>query len=241
MPRKSQDTEAPKIGRPKKIEDSDILATLMDVKIAEQLSWADLAEWYTSEYGEEISDQTIRRAIMKDAPMLLVPERVSRKVKKAIDTVWDQVDIMRLIMFGLQGRFTEWSMLYEKMIRCSVDEEADEAFTDAERDRMDILWDGISSFFLRAMTIMRDLRAADVAVPELEMLVRVNAPTAETGQVEGRVTMGALNEVVAQVAEQTKGMMEALHARHKEEGRGYYRQLPEPEDDENYDLLEIDE
>ncbi len=233
------DEEVNQGGRPPKITDPAILRNVMDVKITEQLSWPALAEWYEDEYKEPIHHTTLRRSVMRDAPTLLIHERVSKRVKFAIENIWDQVDILRLVMYMFNGCFAEWGLLHEKSLMSYMDEGT--LFTDEEKKRMDGLRADMMSFFMRALTVMRDLKSVDAPTPEFELLLHANAkgPAAasDNAEVEGQLTPTSITEMVALVAQKTQEMLDGVHNRHRESGSGFYRQLP---DDDEYDLMEVD-
>lgn len=244
MPKKVKDSESPvsaSPGRPRKLTDSEILQTLMEIKVTDQLSWAQLAEWYENEYGEHIGGETIRQAILKDAPMLLVPGMVSKKVKLAIDTIWERVDLMRIIMFMVNARFTEWSQLYEKMMRASL-EDSDEPnaikFSPEEQFRMDDLYNGVVSFFLRALDAMKELSQGNMALPELgSLLILSNSPKGEG--VDDNVDSG-IGELIQRVSIETQTMLIDINERHRAAGRGAYRVINDDED-EGADAIGVDE
>ena len=172
---------------------------------------------------------------MRENPQLLIHERVSKKVKQAIENVWDQVDILRLIMYAFNGRFTEWSLLHEQSLRSYMDEDAPR-FKEEDKNRMDGLWGDMTSFFMRALTIMREMNTDPG--PEFELLIKGGSRvTAEGVSMEdGRLTPAKIQELVGEVAAQTQEMLENVHSEHQRNGRGYYRQINEPEED----LMEVD-
>lgn len=224
-------------GGPKpKITDPQILKTLMDVKLTEQMTWPELAAFYEEEYGDSIHPNTIKRALLRDAPSLVLHERVSTQVKEAIEGVWDQVDILRLIMYAFNGRFTEWSILYERNLSSYVDES--KPMSAEQRNRMDGLWGDLVSFFMRALTIMKELKTTDAPVPEFELLIKARTTIETTGADAHEVTMAAIKDMMSDVDIKTASMLENLHLKHREEGKGFYRQIP---DNEDYDLMEVDD
>jgi hypothetical protein len=230
-------------GRPPKITDPDRLKAIMDVKITEQLSWPAMAEWYEEEYGESINHKTLRQSVLRDAPTLLVHDRVSKQVRHAVENIWDQVDILRLIMYAFNGKFTEWSLYHERCLSAHINDNV--RFTSEDKLRMDALWADLVAFFMRALTLMRELKTLDIPVPEFEMLIRANANVAgemtrEAASAEGELSPGGIRQLIEAVGTQTRIMLDGVHAKHREEGRGYYRRIPEPEEDD-YNLMEVDD
>ncbi len=222
------------VGRPRKISDPEVLQTLMEIKTTEQLSWKELAEWYTDEYDEPIHGETIRTAILRDAPMSLIPGVVSKKVKAAIDDIWEQVDMMRIIMFMVNARFTEWSQLYEKMIRASVEgAEVPEAlkFTPEDQFRMDELYNGTVSFFMRALDAMKTLRQGDTAMRELGGLLIWTKPSDSGPNPAGGAPDG-MTDLIQRASDTTQSMMQSIQEKHRQDGRGHYRTFAEEEDEE---------
>ncbi len=234
---------ASSLGRPRKITDSDTLQTLMEVKAVEQLSWEQLAEWYENEYNESISGETIRQAVLKDAPMLIIPGLVSKKVKLAIDTIWEQVDLMRIIMFMVNARFTEWSQLYEKMIRSSLEDlntPGAIVFSPEEQFRMDDLYNGVVSFFLRALDAMKDLSQANVALPELGGLMIWSNSSKKEEELGGDFSSG-MSELLQKVTVETQTMLTSIQEKHRIAGRGSYRVINDGDDSDEVDAIEVDE
>lgn len=203
------------------------------MKITERMSWEELARWYQSEHGETVHPQTLRRALIRDGVILMTNERASRQVQLAMDTIWDKVDILRLITYAFNGKFTEWSMIYEKVMQTYVDDEA--SVTIEEITRMDGLWNDLTSFFMRALSLMRELKGGGGSIPELEILIRSTGAVAgvESGGSDNKVEMSSILE---EVSRKTKAMLEGVHEHHKEEGHGFYRMI----DEEEEDLLEVD-
>ncbi len=226
------------LGRPPLITDKERLVNLVDVKITEQLSWAALADWYEEQYGEKLHPTTLRRSVMRESPQLLIHERVSKQVKTAIENVWDKVDILRLIMYAFNGRFTEWNILHDQSLRAYMDEEA-EPFPTQDKDRMDMLWADMQGFFMRALTVMRDMGVGGGGVAEFELLIKGGSGGVSVDAVgeSGRLTPDKIRELVGEVAGKTQEMLENMHTEHQRNGRGYYRQIQEPEED----LMEVDD
>jgi hypothetical protein len=204
------------------------------MKMTEQLTWAELAEWYEEEYGESVHPQTLRQALIRDGSVLRIHERASKQVRHALEHVWDQVDILRLITFAFNGKFTEWSLIYEKVMQSYVDEQT--FVTDEQVQRMDVLWNDLTSFFMRALEVMKDLKGGNAAIPELEILLRSSSATVGITVEDGALNSQVLTDLIASVAEKTAKMLDGVHSKHRKEGHGFYRTIDAAEED----LMEVD-
>ena len=223
-------------GRPLKVTDPELLKTLADMKIIERLSWEDLAAWYEDHTGDSIHPQTLRNSLVRDGAVLLLNQRASNKVTEAMANVWDKVDIIKLIGYSFNGRFTEWSLLYERALASYLDQEI--VMTEADVARMDGLWNGLTGFFLQALSLMREIKGGDVAVPGLEALlnsasVALNALPTVDGE---SLNPGSMAALIEQVSSSTKAMLEGVNDKHREEARGRFRRI----EDEEEDLMEVD-
>jgi hypothetical protein len=112
-----------------------------------------------------------------------------------------------------------------------IDETSTVKFSDRDRDRMDFLTDEIFSFFFRATGIMRDLELQEVAKALTRSISAVASP-ADQDDVES-VDIKVIMETVTQ---RTRAMMESVNSKHRLEGRGHYREIPEADEDSDNNL-----
>lgn len=232
------------MGRPAMDLPDELKEQLLDIKLEEQCSWRDLVTHYEELTGGETLDwKTLRKILMRDAPTAFIPQRVSARVREAIENTWNDVDAMQLVMYALNQRFSEWSLLNQKMLRSYVDEgaERDEdvpRFSVKDRERMDQLWNDIMGFFFRAASLMKELNADDH--PVFNILVNGDGPAAvgvrSTTSKDGLNEAQSIEAIVAQVGEQTQEALQGILESHRTEQRGLYRPIPDLEED----LLEDD-
>lgn len=226
------------MSRPAKIQDPELLATLTDIKLTEQLSWPQLAERYTELTDETVDWKTIRRAIMKDAPLKMVPERISRQMKEAITQLWDSIDVMKLILYGVNARFTEWSLLNDQMLRATLDDVSSEdteiKFTSMDQARMDFLWNDLQGFFFKALAMMKEMKTEETEVGRVLMRATMSSVQVtmegDAQGVEG-MTPTSLEQIFEMVSGQTQEAMDGINEHHRLEGRGHYRVLEAEEED----------
>ena len=223
-------------GRPRKIS-LERLYSLMELRVQDQMTWSELAEWYEEEFGESVTSVTIRRAMLKDAPMNLIPMQVSQQAKEAIEKIQDGVDILQIIVILINARFGEWMNLYNDMIRAHLsglapleEGEEPEKFDSGQQARMDLLNDNITSFFFRYQETMRQLEMGDSAG---FMMWTGNHPGVPSLEVDGDFS---ISKLMSEMADRTQGMMERIKIEHQAQERGEYRVI-EAEEDE-FEVLE---
>ena len=199
---------------------------LIDARLIEQMPWIEVGKLYCELTGESRDWRAVRGALMSEAPMRLVPQRVSSHVRQAIEGLMDRVDLMKLLMYAVTARFHEWSMLHDRMILCELDAEGGEArprkFSRDERARMDTLWNELMGFFMRGLDLMRQMNAGNSAVLD----VFVHPPPAEVA--DGTVTINpgvVKSQVLEEFRTTTQRLMEGIMERHKAAGTGYFRPI----------------
>ncbi len=221
------------MGRPRKISEERLLA-IMELRTQDLLTWKELAEWYEEQFGEPIDGTTIKRAILRDAPINLVPAQVDAQVKVAIEKVKETLDLLRMIMFMIQARFTEWIDIHNTMIRVKIAnavlEEGEEEVVFKEQVRMDFLHDNITAFFLRYHETMKQLQPL-ISSNTSGLMVwggggNVALPEGSVGAEEQ-----SIDALVKSMAEKTQGMMEVISASHQLTGRGEFREVEVEEAD----------
>ncbi len=224
-------TRRKKDGPKSRVLDDKMCQDLLDAKLEEQFTWEEVAELYKELSGGDTMDwRTIRKIIMKDAPQYFIPKRVSGQVRRAIEDAWEGVDVVQLIMYALNARFTEWSLLNERKMKALIDgSEGPSQFSLMDQDRFDKLWNDLMSFFFRATEAMRDLNPAQS--PIINILNGTPGSVSVTSGKAEESEMVVIEQLVQRVGKDTEEAMATIMDQHRAQGIGMSRTIPDMEED----------
>lgn len=183
-----------------------------DVKLMEGISWADLAVRYEERTGKEINKDTLRRRLTNDAPAYLIPARATAKHREKMRSTAEEYDLGTILLETARTRYFEYIVLHQRQMASLLDEDRDN-FSSVDQSRMDQLYYDLQATGLRFNRLMGELEGGAVlggpSLGDSKAVVEKVQLTLERMSVEGQVKLQEINE------------------RHRAEGRGHYRAIPQ--------------
>ena len=229
---------------PSKITDPDIIQKLMDLRTLEQVTWKDMPGYYKEWTGDDVSWQTIRSTLRKEAPMDFLPARVSAGIRAIIDEKTSEVhDVFSLTLVAFNVRFAEYMALVGKQRLAEMDLLAPEeekvgteaVFTSDDMKRMDMLYNDMMQFTFRFAGILREMGTGQHGMIE-GMGINGSATPVDEVVSETLTVEATIERIIAKVARTTTDDLAAIEDMHMIEAKGKFRPKPSIEED----LLEED-
>jgi hypothetical protein len=203
----------------------EVLEQLVDAKVVEGTPWYAMPELYEQLTGERITEQTLRKVMLRQAPMEFVSSHTSQSIRRYIEDQREEIhDVFWLMKGAFNLRFREFYELQEKRYQATLDEKTE--FTRQDAERMDMIFNEMTAFTFRLSDVLKDVRsdALDELMPERKQTVESE---------EGTSLPGAIQKAVEETASKTAEAMSTLMAHHKAEQRGHFRPIPDAEPDED--------
>ncbi len=210
-------------GPPNKIQDEEQISWLVETRALEQVSWKDLAKRYQEKYGEKVDWRTVRDTVISEAGIDLLPRRFTRVMKAEIEQTLDRMDLMQMVTHMLSANYAEWRVLNMKMFRALADDTV--VLSEEEGERMNKLGSDIMDFYFKVVDIMQGMK---MDLDSVMGFIPSAAAPATLSPGAGLPEDAA--QIIEEVGERTRQMLEAVNEKHRRAGEGHYRRIEEDDD-----------
>lgn len=235
--------------------DSEIIEQLVAIRMREQLPWKELPDRYMEFLPPDTEEtkphwKTLQKVMLGNIDSYLMPTVVHKKMRAAIAEEFDKADLGAMLINVLMTNYGEWNTLRMKMLYSAAatglrddDESRIRApkFTIDDRIRMDELGDRVTATVFRLGDFMRSMHIEDNELFQLMERIDGSSPgPIHLGGVKSTVNPSPSDAVqmLKQVQEESKAVLELINQRHRKEGRGHYREILEGEYIEKTELVE---
>ncbi|KKK76621.1 hypothetical protein LCGC14_2861800, partial [marine sediment metagenome] len=197
----------------------ELLNQLLDAKLGEQLSWDELTERYEELTGKHVAHNSLKSAMLRDAPARLVPGRVGARIRETVELLWENVDTMQLMLYMVNGTFIEWTLMHDRRVRHLIDDEV--GWAEKDQERLDRLWAQLTGFFFQLSSLMKE--TSPDSMPSFGLLIQAGGKVEVSAAAAGGDIKVIVEQALAEVGDKTRLMLEGVNNKHREEGRGHYR------------------
>ena len=204
----------------------DILVELLDMRVSKRCGWPEISAYYYELTGQSIEEGTLRQ-LLREALIQSVPEQVSYEISQTLRQIWKSAGADKPVFDAVYAKVKEWRLLNEELKAAALQGGGGEISPESLQ-QVDRLKNDLTGLFFGLTANGEDFSDSGAVLDQLTAQAR------SVNQLDGssrNLTLSEITEYTKGIIAESQAKLEEIHQRHKEEGRGFYRHIPEASDD----------
>ena len=204
----------------------DILVELLDMRVSKRCGWPEINAYYYELTGQSIGEGTLRQ-LLREALIQSVPAQVSYEISQTLRQIWKSAGADQPVFNAVYAKLNEWRLLNEELKAAALQGDGGEISPESLQ-QVDRLKHDLTGLFFGLATKTEDFSDCGAVLDQL------TAQDRSVNQLDGSSrdwTLSEAKEYMEGIIAEGQAKMEEIHQRHKEEGLGFYRHIPEAYDD----------
>ena len=204
----------------------DILVELLDMRVSKRCGWPEINAYYHELTGQSIKEGTLRQ-LLGEVLIQSVPAQVSYEISQTVRQIWKFAGADQPVFDAVYAKLKKWRLLNEELKAAALQGDGGEISPESPQ-QVDRLKNDLTGLFFGLTANTGDFSDSGAVLDQLTAQAR------SVNQLDGssrNLTRSEITEYTKGIIAEGQAALEEIHRRHREEGRGFYRPIPEAHDD----------